>query len=246
MEENKHLQVNPKEDDLDLVGFFKWCWACFLDYVLHPCLYCLKLILRRWYVVVAGILLAVFVLFSWCRAFPRYHGYMIIQNNVWRSTDFVMLVDQLNLLAPYELQNQLGMDSLYAYQKRYIGAHLVYSTDTLKMGSFIDYNDVYYKPHENRMDLFSSRFCVEVQSQSIQGVRVWQEALEQYLSNNRYVQDLNGERLVKLQEQCESLQNELEILESLRNREYFDTRKLNLQGGMVYMAAPEMYHPEIL
>ena len=241
---DKH-SMNPGGEELDLVVFFKWCLAILSNYVVRPLLYCVRLILRRWYVVLTGMLLSVVVLFFWCRAFPRYHGYMIIQNNVWRSTDFVMLVDQLNLLAPYELQSRLGVDSLYAYQKRHIGAHLVYSTDTLKMGSFIDYYNVYYKPHENRMDLFSSRFCVEVQSESIEGVRVWQNALVKYLQENPYVKDLNEERLSKLEEQCVSIQREIGLLDSLRNKEYFGTRKLNLQGGMVYMAAPEMYHPEI-
>ncbi|MBP5318672.1 MAG: hypothetical protein J6Y77_04655 [Paludibacteraceae bacterium] len=241
----------PKGDsnDLDLMQLAQIVLNWLKKYFWAPLLFLLRFVVRRWYIFLATAVLSVGCTWLYYHYAAVYRGYIVFQNNVWRSSDFILKIQQLNRQNVFDISKSLDLPLEDVCEKHELLAHFVYAGDSLRTAYFIDYGDAYYKPHEFPMYLMTSRFCVEVQAYKRATLLQWQESLRNYLENDPYVANLNRERLDLLKKEREQISQELVLLDSLRRLDYFDAKSASKVASAVVVnegPARNLYHGEIL
>ncbi|MBP5259372.1 MAG: hypothetical protein J6Z12_01885 [Paludibacteraceae bacterium] len=237
--QNDDLTIREILDQLSVL-WTKWIWS--------PLLFMIRFIARKWLPLTAFAAAGFLCMFVWCKSFPIYKGVVMFQNNVWRSSDFILNLRQLNLEDPSVVAGKLNMDFEVVKDKRSIIPHFVYSTDSLYMACFVDYWDQYFKPHEDKMYIMTSRFAVEVRATSLQSLDGWVDGLLYYFNNDPYINVLGVQRVQSIEHRAGFVADELAKLDSLQSLEYFarERRNVVVSGLPLVNPNPELYHDHVL
>lgn len=241
MENNHTEELSTREILAFLAKFLK-------QYVCQPIVFLLRFVVKKWWQLAVCCIVAFCIMVGWCKLFPEYKGDIMFQNNVWRSSDFILKLRQLNLEDKMVVAKKLNMNPEVVMKKKMISPHFVYFTDSLQTACMVDSWDLYYKPHEDKMWIMTSRFSVEIRATSLEALDGWTEGLLYYFNNDPYINVLGRQRKQGISHRISMVSDEIDKLDSLQMIEYFDNsrRNVSVNGMAVASQSPSLYHNEVL
>ena len=244
MENNQKVQ----NDDLTVKELFGYISVFFRKWIAAPLVFLLRFIAKKWLPLLAFALAGFVCMFVWCHCFPVYKGVIMFQNNVWRSSDFILKLRQLNLEDKNVIARKLNMDPQTVKCKQGILPHFVYFSDSLNTACFVDDWDRYYQPHEDKMYILTSRFSVDIRTNSLESLDGWADGLLYYFKNDPYIRVLGIQREQSIRHRSGMVAEEIEKLDSLQQLQYFDRNRRNVNVGSTALLNqnPELYHYQVL
>ncbi len=238
------------KNEYDLLDLVRWGLDFLKKYLWCPFLFLVRFALKKWYFLV----LAAFIGFGmsiWIPKFYRtiYSGQMIIKSRVCQSSDYVNLLQAISRETPSVIMSRMDVPVTAMRTYRGILPHYVYPMDTLKTGYMVDKSN---QKINSDNSVLSNIFAVEVRSTDSSTIRLWGEAIEKYFKNHPYVQNANSMRIDELKKNMAILQNEIVMLDSLREIEYLENSRrsilINDKSGrnMLLREQTRLMHNDVL
>ncbi|MEE1183222.1 MAG: hypothetical protein UHZ06_01895 [Paludibacteraceae bacterium] len=239
-----------EKKEYDLLDLIRWGWGIFVQYCWNPFVFLVRFGLKKWYFM----LLAVFVGFGIAYITPKfykttYSGQMIIKTRVGQSSDYINTLQALGKESAKVISKkfEVPIEAMVTY--RGVFPHYVYPIDTLNTGYFVDSKN---KKINSNKSILPNVFAVEVRSSDSSQIRLWGDAIVNYFKKDEFVKNANNIRLNELRNNIAILQNEIAMLDSLREIEYLENSRrailVNDKSGrdMIVREQPRLMHNDVI
>jgi hypothetical protein len=238
------------KNEYDLLDLVNWGFQLFKKYIWSPFLFLVRFGLKKWYF----LLLAAFIGFGlsvWVPKFYKtiYSGQMIIKTRVCQSSDYVNLLQAISRETAPVIMSRMDVPVTAMRAYRGILPHYVYPMDTLRTGYIVDKTN---QKLNSDKSLLPNVFAVEVRSIDSSTIRLWGDAIVKYFNNHPYIQNANSMRIAELKNNITILQDEIVMLDSLREIEYLENSRrtilVNDKSGrdMIVREQPRLLHNDVL
>lgn len=235
--------MEKQEKELDLLDVITYSFNFISKYVFIPLINIIKLGLRKWYILLSSLIVALLLSI----VVPRYilkknSSEIVIKTNVAVSTDYINELEAISKLEPEKLAKTLELDLELAEEIIDIRPHRILSYDTIYVNTFIDRNDVYDKLRADVI-IHPKSFVLEVVAKDIEDLPIINDAIINYLNNTSTFASFNESRLLSLNKELKTYQKEIKVLDSIRSRKYFENNSSSLvldgSGGIFSMKEKE-------
>lgn len=238
------------KSEYDLLDLVRWATQFFKAYIWTPFLFLVRFGLKKWYYLLLAVLVG-FGMSIWIPKFYKttYSGQMIIKTRVCKSSDYVNLLQAIGKESAKVIINKFDVPVVAMRTYRGMFPHYVYPLDTLNTGYVVDAKN---KKLNSNNSVVPHLFAVEVRSSDSSTIRLWGDAIVNYFKKDKYIENANNIRLAELKNNIVVLQNEINLLDSLREIEYLEnsrkTYMLNERSGrdMLVREQPRLMHNEVL
>ena len=238
------------KNEYDLLDLVNWGFQLFKKYIWSSILFLIRFGLKKWYF----LLLAAFVGFGFSVWVPKfyktvYSGQMIIMARVCQSSDYVNLLQAISRESAPVIMSRMDVPVTAMRAYRGILPHYVYPMDTLRTGYIVDKTN---QKLNSDKSLLPNVFAVEVRSIDSSTIRLWGDAIVKYFNNHPYIQNANNMRIAELKNNITILQDEIVMLDSLREIEYLENSRRSISvkdksgRDMLVREQPRLLHNDVL
>lgn len=245
-DQNQIIESDEREIDLiDLMTrFFSWCGRSFKSLLLAITYFVLR---NRYFYYVAIILVVILTILQSKFADKYFYCEMVVQTKAIKSTEAINLVNGWN----YKLQLS---DSLVNSIKDINGTFVLDFNQDGIGDDFETYTGKWARDTATVNRRLSDVFCVQAQIYSADNKVILNEikkALLDYLENDSWVINCNKIRQDENNAMIARIDNEMAVLDSLKNTEYFDIKekyKMEKNGALMMVSEKDkhLYHNDIL
>lgn len=206
------METENTERELDLIDLIKICWGWFVYYICKPLLFLARFTIKKWWVILLSAIVGFAISYCISTFFPRYTGYVIYENNVGHSSDFINAIRPLAHTSPKYMASALDISENEAVNVLAIAPHALYYKDTLRTSFYVDINDD--APKESIA--LSNRFAIEVMTDDIMAFSHLQEGFVKYYSRNSFFSKKAESKAKTLDSNSKLARGEAEKLDELR------------------------------
>lgn len=206
------METENTERELDLIDLIKICWGWFVSYICKPLLFLARFAIKKWWVILLSAIVGFAISYCISTFSPRYTGYVIYENNVGHSSDFINAIRPLAHTSPKYMASALDISENEAVNILTIAPHALYYKDTLRTSFYVDINDD--APKESIA--LSNRFAIEVMTDDIMAFSHLQEGFVKYYSMNSFFSKKAESKAKTLDSNSKLARGEAEKLDELR------------------------------
>lgn len=236
------METENTERELDLIDLIKICWGWFVSYICKPLLFLIRFAIKKWWVILLSAIVGFAISYCISTFFPRYTGYVIYENNVGHSSDFINAIRPLAHTSPEYMASALDISENEAVNILAIAPHALYYKDTLRTLFYVDIND--NAPKE--CIALSNRFAIEVMTDDTMAFSHLQEGFVKYYSRNSFFSKKAESKAKTLDSNSKLARGEAEKLDELRVKGG-SSGGVVLSGGDVYsMVDPAAISREVV
>lgn len=214
------MENSKQEKELDLLDIISVLGTFLSNYILKPLGIVFRIGVRRWYVLLVALILgvALSVLLPML-TYKKNKAEVIIKNNVSQSIGYIKEIESLSGMNRGRLAALLNLDVEYLKNLVALKSHRVISKDSLFIDYTVDENDQYDKNSEFFMH--PGLFSLEVLSKDTASLRVYTDAVLDYLNKKSSFSLVNERKLNIMRSELSTYKNETVLLDSLRYIQYF-------------------------
>ncbi len=206
------METENAERELDLIDLIKICWGWFVSYICKPLLFLIRFAIKKWWVILLSAIVGFAISYCISTFFPKYTGYVIYENNVGNSSDFINAIRPLAHTSPKYMASALDISENEAVNILAIAPHSLYYKDTLRTSFYVDINDD--APKESIA--LSNRFAIEVMTDDTMAFSHLQEGFVKYYSRNSFFSKKAESKAKTLDSNSKLARGEAEKLDELR------------------------------
>ena len=214
------MENTKQEKELDLLDLLKVFGEFMCNYIFKPLIVLFKLGIKRWYVLLVALILGVAVSVILPQiTHKKNKAEVIVKNNVSQSIGYIKEIESLSEMNRGRLAVLLNLSEEELENLVKLKSHRVISKDSL----FIDYTVDEYDEYEKNSEYFmhSGLFALEVLSKDTASLRIYADAVLNYLNNKSSFSLVNERKLNIMRSELNTFKNETTILDSLRYIQYF-------------------------
>lgn len=225
------MENNKQEKELDLLDLIRAFWNFLVDFVFRPLGVIVKIGVRRWHILLISILVGIFFSIMIPNVLYKKHkSEIIVKNYVATSSAFMEELQTLSKMNRTDLSSLLDMEDVEGINNL-IGfkPHYVIAYDTLLMNYTVDRDDEYIDKAMDEEDqlIHPTLFSLEVLAKDDSCLNYYTDAILKYLNTkSKFLVKMNENRLATYRQNLVTYKNEMKVLDSLRNLQYF-TKDMN-------------------
>lgn len=234
------------KNEIDLLDLFtliykgvKELFQSFIKWILYLIIFCVKKALYiTGFIVIGGIVGYAYHSFST----PTFKSGMVVQPNGIPSTELIDYMNDLTAISQSlnknTLSTALNIPDSSAQKVKSIEAFPYIDVNGDEIGDYIDFNRA-YSADDTTMHIVHNRCYISFELIDNYPKEYLQEGVLFYILKNEYMNKLNTIQKNELKEQIQQTINEIAILDSLQNKEYFEDEKKDAlptvkEGTVIY------------
>lgn len=219
--------MENQERELDLLDIIKFISNAITKYILTPLSTIVKLGLRKWYVLLASVIVGVILSI----VIPNYvvkrnKLEVMIRNNSSVSTAYIHEIETLSRLEPEKLSNLLELDKETLSNLVAVDMHRILVYDSLYVNTTIDYKDEFDKKKDYLM-IHPNMFVLELTCKDVESLETINNSILNFINYKSPFAVENAKRISSLNKELQSYKKEILVLDSIRSKKFLSENSKN-------------------